>query len=98
MTLSLALILVLALSPFSFASAEDKIIIDFWHSFGSGIKLECIDIVIEAFNAIQDTYEVIGIFQGTVIFCRKRLTTPSTDAILYPVPAPVAQPDRAAAS
>ena len=72
--LSVAMVLALALSLASFASAEDKITIDFWHSFGSGANLECIETVIEDFNAMQDRYEVIGTFQGNYAEILGKLT------------------------
>lgn len=72
--LSMALVLVLVLSCFSIVSAEEKIVVNFWHSFGSGANLECIDQIIADFNAMQDKYEVVGTFQGNYAEILGKLT------------------------
>lgn len=62
---ALSLILMLALGGMSFASAEDPIVIQFWHSYGSGANLEATERVCNAFNeAYKGKYEVVPTFQG----------------------------------
>lgn len=54
-------ILMMAAVP---AMAEEPIVIEFWHSFGSGANLECIETIIADFNASQSKYVVEGSYQG----------------------------------
>ena len=63
--LSLALVLVLALSFASFAGAEaEKRTVEFWHCSGGTIG-EAVQANVDAFNASQDEIFVNATFQGS---------------------------------
>jgi len=72
LTLILTLaILMMAAVP---AMAEEPIKIEFWHSFGSGANLECIDGIIADFNASQSKYVVEGSYQGGYVDIFSKVT------------------------
>ena len=47
----------------SFATAEEKTVIQFWHSM-SGTNGEALDKIVQTYNASQDKIEVVATFQG----------------------------------
>ncbi len=61
--LSLLLVLALTMSFASFAMAEEKTVIQFWHSM-SGANGEALDKMVQSYNASQDKIEVVATFQG----------------------------------
>ena len=63
-TVSLILALVLALSLCAFASADDRVEVEFWYGLG-GATGEIIKNTIEEFNAMQDKYTVVGVTKGS---------------------------------
>lgn len=73
---SLVLALILAMSIVSYAGAQSvPVVINFWHSFGSGANLEAIDKIIADFNALNaGKYEVVGTFQGNYAEILGKLT------------------------
>lgn len=61
--LSLILALCMLLSVSGTAFAEEKTVLNFWHSMSGGTG-KALDTMIEAFNASQNEIEVIGTYQG----------------------------------
>lgn len=66
--LSLVLALVMVLSMASFAAAEEKVIVNFWHTRGSGANLEVVEHSVKQFNETigkEKGIEVVQTFVGS---------------------------------
>ncbi len=66
--LSLVLALVMVLSMASFAAAEEKVVVNFWHTRGSGANLEVVEHSVKQFNETigkEKGIEVVQTFVGS---------------------------------
>ena len=74
-TVSLLLALILALSLCAFASADDRVEVEFWYGLG-GATGEIIKNTIEEFNAMQDKYTIVGVTKGSYTETFKEIQAP----------------------
>ncbi len=61
---AMLLSLILLVSAGSFAAADDRVEVEFWYGLG-GATGEIVKNTIDAFNAMQDKYTVIGVTKGS---------------------------------